>query len=59
MVVQVNGKLRGRITVPSWMGDEEIRQVALEREKIRRLIGDKAVQRIILVPKKLINIVCA
>jgi leucyl-tRNA synthetase len=58
VVVQVNGKLRDRITVPSSMGDEEIRQVALEREKIRRLIGDKAVQRIILVPKKLINIVC-
>jgi leucyl-tRNA synthetase len=59
VVVQVNGKLRDRITVPSSMGDEEVKQVALEREKITRLIGDKAVQRIILVPKKLVNIVCA
>ncbi len=59
VVVQVNGKLRDRITVPSLMGDEEVKQVALEREKIRSLIGDKAVQRIILVPKTLVNIVCA
>jgi leucyl-tRNA synthetase len=59
VVIQVNGKVRDRITVPFSMGEEEIKGVALEREKIRRLIHDKAVQRIILVPKKLINIVCA
>jgi leucyl-tRNA synthetase len=59
VVIQVNGKVRDRITVPSSMGEEEIKGVALEREKIRRLIHDKAVKRVILVPKKLINIVCA
>ncbi len=59
VVIQVNGKVRDRVTVPSSMGEEEIKGVALEREKIRRLIHDKAVQRVILVPKKLINIVCA
>jgi leucyl-tRNA synthetase len=59
VVIQVNGKVRDRVIVPASMGDEEIKGIALEREKIRRLIHDKAVQRIILVPKKLINIVCA
>jgi leucyl-tRNA synthetase len=58
VVIQVNGKVRDRITVPSSMGEEEIKGLALEREKIRRSIHDKAVQRVILVPKKLINIVC-
>ncbi len=59
VVIQVNGKVRDRVTVPSSMGKEEIKGVVLEREKIRRLIHDRAVKRIILVPKKLINIVCA
>ena len=59
VVIQINGKVRDRVTVQSSMGEEEIKGVALEREKIRRLIQDKAVRRIIVVPKKLINIVCA
>jgi len=59
VVIQVNGKVRDRVTVPSSMGEEEIKGVALERERIKRLIHDKAVQRVILVPNKLINIVCA
>jgi leucyl-tRNA synthetase len=59
IVIQVNGKVRDRVTVPSSMGEEEIKGVALEREKVRRHIQDKAVQTVILVPRKLINIVCA
>jgi leucyl-tRNA synthetase len=59
IVIQVNGKVRDRVTVPSSMGEEEIKGVALEREKVRRHIQDKAVKRVILVPGKLINIVCA
>jgi leucyl-tRNA synthetase len=58
LVIQVNGKVRDKVTVPFSMGEGEIKAVALEREKIKRLIQDKDVQRIILVPKKLINIVC-
>jgi leucyl-tRNA synthetase len=59
IVIQVNGKVRDRVTVSSSMGEEEIKGVALEREKVRRHIQDKAVKRVILVPGKLINIVCA
>ena len=59
IVIQVNGRVRDRVTVPSSMGEEEIKGVALEREKVRRHIQDKAVQTVILVPRKLINIVCA
>jgi leucyl-tRNA synthetase len=59
IVIQVNGKVRDRVTVPSSMGEEEIKGVALERERVRRHIQDKAVQTVILVPRKLINIVCA
>ncbi len=59
VVIQVNGKVRDRVIVPASMGDEEIKGVALERDKIRRFIQEKTVQKIVLVPKKLINIVCA
>ena len=59
IVIQVNGKVRDRVTVPSSMGEEEIKGVALEREKVRRHVQDRAVQTVILVPRKLINIVCA
>ncbi|MFQ5842903.1 MAG: leucine--tRNA ligase, partial [Thermodesulfobacteriota bacterium] len=59
LVIQINGKVRDRVAVPFSMGEGEIKAVALEREKIKRLIQDKGVQKIILVPKKLINIVCA
>ncbi len=59
IVIQVNGKVRDRVTVPSSMGEEEIKGVTLEREKVRRHIQEKAVKRVILVPRKLINIVCA
>ncbi len=58
-MIQVNGKVRDRVTVPSSMGEEEIKGVVLDRERIRRFIQDKAVQRVVFVPKKLINIVCA
>jgi leucyl-tRNA synthetase len=58
IVIQVDGKVRDKVTVPSSMGEEEIRGVALEREKVRKLTHGKAVQKVIYVPKKLINIVC-
>jgi leucyl-tRNA synthetase len=57
VVVQVNGKVRDRITVPSSLGEEEVKRAAMESERIKRLIQDKDVQRVILVPKKLVNIV--
>jgi leucyl-tRNA synthetase len=59
VVVQVNGKVRDRITVQSSLGEEEVKRAALESERIQRLIQDKDVQRVILVPKRLVNIVCA
>jgi leucyl-tRNA synthetase len=59
VVVQVNGKVRDRITVQSSLGEEEVKRAALESGRIRRLIQDKDVQRVILVPKRLVNIVCA
>ncbi|MBS3907641.1 MAG: leucine--tRNA ligase [Syntrophaceae bacterium] len=58
IVVQVNGKVRDRITVPASYGEEEIKVWALKSERIQKLVDGKAIKRVILVPQKLVNIVC-
>jgi len=59
IVVQVNGKLRDRMVVPVAYGEEEVKAVALKAEKIQSLIEGKQVKKVILVPQKLVNIVCS
>ncbi|HXX34733.1 MAG TPA: leucine--tRNA ligase, partial [Thermodesulfobacteriota bacterium] len=58
IVIQVNGKLRDRMTIPAWYGEEEVKAWALKSERIRKLVEGKEIKRVILVPKKLVNIVC-
>lgn len=57
VVVQVNGKLRGRFSIDADADDEAIKQRALTDDQVARFIGDKPVRKIILVGKKLVNIV--
>ena len=57
LVVQVNGKVRDRITVPAGIGDQEAGRLALESEAIQRLTGGNAPQRVIVVPGRLVNLV--
>jgi leucyl-tRNA synthetase len=58
IVVQINGKLRDRMTVPASYGEGEIKAWALKSERIQKLLEGKAIKRVILVPQKLVNIVC-
>jgi leucyl-tRNA synthetase len=58
IVIQVNGRLRDRITLPASFGEEEVKAWALKSEKIQRMVEGKEIKRVILVPKKLVNIVC-
>jgi leucyl-tRNA synthetase len=55
--VQVNGKLRDVITVPAGAAKEEIQAAALASEKVRAFIEGKAIKTVIVVPKRLVNIV--
>jgi leucyl-tRNA synthetase len=57
MVVQVNGKLRSRITVPAGADDEMARRSALADPHVQKFLGDGAVRKIIVVPGKLVNVV--
>ena len=57
IVIQVNGKLRGQIEVPASSTQEEIKEMALNEEKIQKFIEGKNIIKTIYVPKKLVNIV--
>ncbi len=57
LVVQVNGKLRGRIRVPAGADREAIEQAALAEDNVKRHIDGQAVRKVIVVPDKLVNVV--
>jgi leucyl-tRNA synthetase len=55
--VQVNGKLRGLVVVPSDATEDHVKQAALAVEKVKVAIAGKQTVNTIYVPKKLLNIV--
>jgi len=57
MVVQINGKLRTRITVPSGADEQMIHTIAIHDAKVQQAVVDKVIKKIITVPGRLVNIV--
>jgi leucyl-tRNA synthetase len=57
IVVQVNGKLRGHVSVPVNSDEATVRAAALADERVKKFITDKVVRRVIVVPGKLVNVV--
>ncbi|MFR6017931.1 MAG: leucine--tRNA ligase [Paraclostridium sordellii] len=57
VVVQVNGKVRGKLSVASNISREEMQEAAMNDEKIKTLVEGKTIVKVIAVPKKLVNIV--
>jgi leucyl-tRNA synthetase len=57
IVVQVNGKLRGRISVAVNADEAAVRAAALADAQVRKFVADKPVRRVIVVPGKLVNVV--
>jgi leucyl-tRNA synthetase len=57
LVVQVNGKLRSRVTIAAGAAEEAIKAAALADEQVKKFVGDKPVRKVIVVPGKLVNIV--
>jgi leucyl-tRNA synthetase len=55
--VQVNGKLRDKLVVPTNAGQKEIEAAALASEKVKTFLEGKTPKKIIIVPKRLVNIV--
>ncbi len=57
LVVQVNGRLRGRVSVPESATEEQIRVAALAEENVCRFMEGRPARRVIVVPGKLVNVV--
>ncbi len=57
IVVQVNGKLRSRFNAPVDAADELLKETALKDEKVLNFIGGKAIRKVIVVKRRLVNIV--
>ena len=57
VVIQVNGKLRSKIALPASSDDEMIKRQALSDERVEKFISGKAVKKIVVVQKRLVNIV--
>ena len=57
MVVQVNGKMRGSISVPADSDDDSVLAAALAEPNVQRHIGDAIIRKTIVVPNKLVSVV--
>jgi leucyl-tRNA synthetase len=56
-VLQVNGKGRGRLTMPANLSEQQAHAVALQSEAVRRHLNGQAPKKLIYVPGKLVNVV--
>jgi len=57
LIVQVDGKLKGRLSLPLGAAEEEIRQRAFSDAGVRRCLGQRVVHTVVVIPDRLINIV--
>jgi leucyl-tRNA synthetase len=57
MMIQVNGKVRDQVHVPADIADSELETIVLARDKVQKFINGQAVQKIIVVPQRLVNVV--
>jgi leucyl-tRNA synthetase len=55
--VQVNGKLRARITVPADASEEAVRTAALGNDRVKEVLGGATIRKVIVVSGRLVNIV--
>lgn len=57
IVLQVNGKVRGRLVVPAAATKEELEKIAMEDANVKAHIGAATVRKVICVPGRLVNVV--
>ena len=57
VVIQVNGKVRGRMTIPSAAAKEEVEDQARKDPNVQKWIEEKTVRKVVVIPGKLVNIV--
>ena len=57
MIIQINGKLRAKMSVPANASQDSIQEIALRQDNIQRYITNKKIKKVIVVPNRLVNIV--
>jgi leucyl-tRNA synthetase len=57
IIVQVNGKLRDRITVPKDLENKALEEMALAAPKVKESTAGKTIQKIVIVPNRVVNVV--
>ncbi|MBI4577161.1 MAG: leucine--tRNA ligase [Planctomycetes bacterium] len=57
VAIQVTGKVRARIRVPADADEETLKEMALAHERIRELVGERPIRKLVVVPGRLVNIV--
>ncbi|MDP4236380.1 MAG: leucine--tRNA ligase [Bacteroidota bacterium] len=57
VVLQVNGKIRDKLEVPTGLSREELEQFATSSERVQKHIGELTIKKMIVVPNKLVNVV--
>jgi leucyl-tRNA synthetase len=55
--VQVNGKLRSKVTVDAEADEATLKAAALNDTKVQEALKDKSIKKVIVVPRKLVNLV--
>ncbi len=59
VVVQINGKVRDRLIVPLEASEDQIKERALAAPRVKEFITGKTVKKVVVVPKKLVNVVAS
>ena len=57
LVVQVNGKVRGRIQAPADATNDDLQALALDDDNVKRFLEGNSIRKVIVVAGKLVNIV--
>lgn len=57
IVIQVNGKVRGKITVAADAAEDDIKERGMSEDNVARFLADKTVRKVIFIKGKLLNIV--
>jgi leucyl-tRNA synthetase len=57
LVLQVNGKVRGRVSAPTGASREELERLALAARGVRAHVDGREVAKVVVVPDKLVNVV--
>jgi leucyl-tRNA synthetase len=57
IAVQINSRVKARLTVPSALDENGVKEFALADPQVKELLSGAAVKKVIVVPKRLINII--